>query len=112
MSFRTINFALIFIFVNVAYRRFVYSRINDVICVPCREQTTENMYRFVLKGSKFTPLQVRPLSCQSQRSRPHTAPAHFHKKTSPGLDESSESESGEIDNRNLGAVKVDPFKQI
>lgn len=57
------------------------------------EQTTENMYRFVLKGSKFTPLQVRPLSCQSQRSRPHTAPAHFHKKTSPELDESSESES-------------------
>uniref|UniRef100_K1QSD3 cAMP-dependent protein kinase regulatory subunit n=1 Tax=Magallana gigas TaxID=29159 RepID=K1QSD3_MAGGI len=57
------------------------------------EQTTENMYRFVLKGSKFTPLQVRPLSCHSQRSRPHTAPAHFHKKTSPELDEPSESES-------------------
>lgn len=58
------------------------------------EQTTENMYRFVLKGSKFTPLQVRPLSCQSQSSRPHTAPAHYaHKKTSPELDEPSDSES-------------------
>ncbi|XP_056009226.1 uncharacterized protein LOC125666673 isoform X2 [Ostrea edulis] len=58
------------------------------------EQMTENMYRFVQKGSSFTPLKVRPLSCHSLRSRPHTASHALHrKKSSAGLEDRSESDS-------------------
>ncbi|XP_022344135.2 uncharacterized protein LOC111137127 isoform X4 [Crassostrea virginica] len=68
------------------------------------EQTTENMYRFVLKGSRFTPLQVRPLSCQSLRSRPHTAPAHsLHHPRAPPEDNSdsqSDSDSSDDESKN------------
>lgn len=56
---------------------------------------TENMYRFVQKGSSFTPLKVRPLSCHSLRSRPHTASHALHrKKSSAGLEDRSENDSG------------------